>query len=118
MHPIEHLIYLSSVLIHVVIPSHPIHFLFHMQYEAMGASTGHTGYEAITVRGKPVIYLTSFHHQLHHRHLDCNYGNQITPADRWFDCDHDGSPEAMAQVRRRQRARMEARKAGAAGRGN
>ena len=116
MHPIEHLIYLSSVLIHVVIPSHPIHFLFHMQYETMGASTGHAGYEAISIRGKPVIYLTSFHHQLHHRHLDCNYGNQLTPADRWFDCDHDGTPEATAQVRRRQRARMAARKGGAAAR--
>ena len=31
MHPIEHVIYLSSVLIHVVVASHPIHILFHMQ---------------------------------------------------------------------------------------
>ena len=108
MHPIEHLIYLSSVLIHLVIPSHPIHVLFHMQYETIGAATGHTGYEAITFRGKPLIYLTSFHHQLHHRHLDCNYGNLLCPVDRWFDCDHDGSSEGMAGVRRRQRARAEA----------
>ena len=110
MHPIEHLIYLSSVLIHVVIPSHPIHILMHMQFEAIGASTGHTGFEAITFRGKPIVYLTSFHHQLHHRHLDCNYGNPFVPADRWFDCDHDGTPEATAQVRHRQRARTAARR--------
>ena len=116
MHPIEHLIYISSVLIHVVLPSHPIHVIFHLQYESLGASTGHSGFEAITFRGKPLVYLTSFHHQLHHRHLDCNYGNQLCPVDRWFDCDHDGSPAGSAQVRRRQRARVEARRREAAGR--
>ena len=110
MHPIEHFIYLSSVMIHVIIPSHPIHILFHMQFLTIGASSGHTGYEAMTIRGKPWIYLTSFHHQLHHRFLDCNYGSPIIGADRWFNVDHDGTPEATAQVRARQRARRDARK--------
>ena len=114
MHPIEHLIYFSSVLIHVVLPSHPIHILFHMQFNALGASTGHTGFEALTFRGKPIFYLTSFHHQLHHRFVDCNYGTPFVPVDRWFDCDHDGTPEATAQVRSRQRARSEARRREAA----
>ena len=109
MHPIEHIIYLSSVLIHVVLPSHPIHILFHMQFNSMGASTGHTGFEYLTFRGKPVIALTSFHHQLHHKYLDCNYGNPYVAADQWFDCDHNGSPEATAEVRRRQRERTDAR---------
>ena len=30
MHPVEHLIYFSSVLVHLVIPSHPIHIFFHL----------------------------------------------------------------------------------------
>ena len=110
MHPIEHILYLSSALIHLVLPSHPIHILFHMMWNAIGASTSHSGFESLTFRGKPVIALTAFHHQLHHRHLDCNYGNQLVSADRWFDCDHDGSPEAIARVRARQRTRAATRK--------
>lgn len=114
MHPIEHLLYLSTILIHVVIPTHPIHILFHMQYQTMGASMSHSGYDFLTVRGIPLIGLTSFHHQLHHKHLDCNYGNPLVATDRWFNCDHDGTKEATTQVRRRQRTRTDARKQKAA----
>ena len=110
MHPIEHVIYLSSVLIHVVLPSHPIHILFHMMWNAIGASSSHSGFESLTFRGKPVIALTAFHHQLHHKYLDCNYGNQLVATDKWFDCDHNGLPEATADVRRRQRQCIDARK--------
>ena len=110
MHPIEHIIYLSSVLIHLVLPSHPTHILFHMQWNAIGASSSHTGFEAWTFRGKPFIYLTAFHHQLHHKFLDCNYGNSLVPVDKWFDCDHNGLPEATAEVRQRTRERSDARK--------
>ena len=105
MHPLEHVIYLSTVLIHVVLPSHPIHIIFHMQWEAIGASSSHSGFEALTVRGVPIIGLTSFHHQLHHKYLDCNYGNQLVATDKWFDCNHDGMLEATTEVRRRQRER-------------
>ena len=80
-------------------------------YDALGAAASHTGYDAITVRGRPVFYLTSFHHQLHHKYLDCNYGNPIVSMDRWFDCDHDGSEETLAAVRERQRARATQRRA-------
>ena len=110
MHPIEHVIYLSSVLIHLVLPSHPIHILFHLQWDAIGASSSHSGFESLTFRGIPIIGLTSFHHQLHHKYLDCNYGNPLVAADKWFGCDHDGMPEATAEVRRRQRERTDARK--------
>ena len=105
MHPIEHVIYLSTLLIHVILPSHPIHVLFHLHYETLGAATGHAGYEAITFRGRPVFYLAAFHHQLHHKYLDCNYGNAVVAMDRWFGCDHDGSSQSLAGVRRRQRKR-------------
>ena len=107
MHPIEHLIYLSSILIHVVIASHPIHILFHMQWNTLGAATSHTGFEALTFRGRPILILGSFHHQLHHRYYDCNYGNPFMPWDRWLGTDHDGTPQAMAELRRRRRERMQ-----------
>jgi hypothetical protein len=31
MHPIEHVIYFSVVLIHFIVPSHPLHFFFNAQ---------------------------------------------------------------------------------------
>ena len=106
MHPIEHVLYFSSVLIHVLFMTHPIHILFHMQWNALGAITSHTGFESLLVRSKPVFILGSFHHQLHHRHYDCNYGNPFMPWDKWFGSDHDGTPEAWAEIRRRRRERV------------
>ena len=111
MHPVEHVIYLSSMLIHFVLPSHPLHVIFHMQWTAIGAATSHTGFEALTFKGRPLIYFTSFHHQLHHRLLDCNYGNPLVAVDNWLGCDHDGTDQATVALRRRQRKRLEARKA-------
>jgi sterol desaturase/sphingolipid hydroxylase (fatty acid hydroxylase superfamily) len=103
MHPIEHIIYLSSVLIHVVLASHPIHILFHNQWNTLGAATTHTGFECITFKGIPILNLGSFHHQLHHRYYHCNYGNQYMPWDRWFGSDNDGTPDAVAKMRERRR---------------
>ena len=105
MHPIEHVIYLSSVLLHLLIASHPIHILFHMHWNTLGAAASHAGFESLTFRGKTIMRLTAFHHQLHHRHYNCNYGNEYTPCDRWFGTEHDGTQEAMARIRERQRMR-------------
>jgi len=108
MHPLEHLIYLSNVLIHVLFASHPIHIFFHLQWNAIGAGVSHTGYESLTVRGKPMIYLSPFHHQLHHRLYNCNYGNSLVPMDKLFGSDHDGTDEAWRVIRNGRRARVTA----------
>lgn len=105
MHPLEHVIYLSSVLVHLVVASHPLHVLFHMQWNTLGAAVSHAGFESLTFRGRPLLALGSFHHQLHHRHHDCNYGTTYMPCDRWFGTEHDGTAEAMTAVRRRRRRR-------------
>ena len=99
MHPIEHVIYLSSVLIHVVVASHPMHIFFHMQFLTLAAATSHTGFADITVKGRSVFWLGNFHHQLHHRYFNCNYGNEYVPCDKWFGSEHDGTPEATARLR-------------------
>ena len=103
MHPLEHLIYLSSVLIHVVVATHPVHILFHLHWNTLGAATTHTGFEALTFRGRPVFVLGSFHHQLHHRFHDCNYGNPWMPWDKWLGTNNDGTAQALAAVRSRRR---------------
>ena len=103
MHPIEHVLFLSSILIHAVVAAHPIHILFHMQHQALTAATSHTGFEGLLVADKNRLALGTFHHQMHHRYFECNYGNLEMPWDKWFGSFHDGTEEAnerMKQMRR------------------
>jgi len=108
MHPIEHLLYLSSLCIHWVVASHPIHLIFHVIYQGPGAAMTHTGYEDLLIRDKRRLALGTFYHQLHHRYYECNYGNQEMPWDRWCGTFHDGSAEGTAETRARKK-RMYAR---------
>lgn len=103
MHPVEHLLYLSSLLIHFVFPSHPILVYFHVIYLGPGAAMTHTGYEDLLVRDKRRLALGTFYHQLHHRYYECNYGNQEMPWDRWFGTFHDGSDDGTQTTRTRKK---------------
>jgi sterol desaturase/sphingolipid hydroxylase (fatty acid hydroxylase superfamily) len=49
MHPVEHMLYFSGVLIHWIVPSHPIHALFHIQHAAITPAQGHAGFERIVI---------------------------------------------------------------------
>ena len=88
MHPIEHLLYFSVVLIHWLVPSHPLHFLFNSQHTALTPAPGHSGFE-----GKVFKYLTfgSYFHYLHHRLFECNYGESTIPLDKWFGIFENGA---------------------------
>ncbi|MEM1049068.1 MAG: sterol desaturase family protein [Pseudomonadota bacterium] len=106
MHPVEHLIFFSSVLIHFVVAAHPIHILFHMQHQALTAATSHTGFEGLVVKDRNRLALGTFHHQMHHRYFDCNYGNLEVPWDKWFGSFHDGSDESHTAFKERRKAWM------------
>jgi len=101
MHPIEHLLYYSSILLHVVVATHPVHMLFHLYLLSLNPMAEHSGYEGLEVRGKNRFDLGNFFHQLHHRHFKCNYGSAEMPWDKWFDSFHDGTPEASRRIRKR-----------------
>ncbi|WP_287378379.1 sterol desaturase family protein [Mesorhizobium sp.] len=103
MHPVEHIVYLSSVVIHLVIPSHPIHFIFQLQQKVLLAITSHGGYEAVTAGedSDAGLKVGDFFHQLHHRYFECNYGEPEVPCDKWFGTFHDGTEEATARTRAR-----------------
>jgi sterol desaturase/sphingolipid hydroxylase (fatty acid hydroxylase superfamily) len=105
MHPFEHLIYLGSVLIHFVIPSNPLLIIFHLQYFTLSAVTTHSGHEALTSGDKNYLPLGTFHHQLHHRYFDCNYGGLEIPWDKWFDSFHDGSEKSHTQFLNKRKKR-------------
>ncbi|XDZ66523.1 sterol desaturase family protein [Alphaproteobacteria bacterium LSUCC0684] len=103
MHPVEHVIFFSSILIHFILPSSPVHILFHMQHQSLTAATSHTGYEALLMKDKKHLALGTFHHQMHHRYFDCNYGNLEMPWDKWFGSFHDGTESSHSAFRERRR---------------
>lgn len=109
MHPVEHVLYYSGILIHFVLPSHPLHVLFHMFALNLGAIYSHSGFDRVVVKDKETIKAGSFHHQLHHRYFECNYGSEEIPLDRWFQSFHDGTRAANQRIRERKK-RIFARK--------
>ena len=103
MHPLELLLYFSGILIHFVLPSHPVHVIFHMFALSLGALYSHSGFEKLLFWNRETIKAWSFHHQLHHRYFECNYGSEEMPLDRWFGSFHDGTPDATQRIRARKK---------------
>ena len=99
MHPVEHLFYFSGALLHWVLPSHPIHLLFHLQHAAITPAQGHAGFERIVMADGVAVKTGDYFHYLHHKYFECNYGaDGPVPLDKWFGSFHDGtnaSTEAM-----------------------
>lgn len=108
MHPVEHLLYFGTVFIHFVVPSHPVHVICHLQYFALTAITTHTGFEGLWLGGRKRVHLGMFHHQMHHRYFECNYGSLEVPWDRFFGTFHDGSKAAAERMKARLKERRRA----------
>ena len=90
MHPIEHLLYFSAVLIFWIIPAHPLHAIYVLQIASISPVWGHCGFNKL-VFNKLLINNNVYHHSLHHRYFECNYGNPNLPWDKMFGYLHDGS---------------------------
>lgn len=103
MHPVEHFLYLSTLCIHWIVASHPLHLIFHVIYQGPGAAMTHTGYEDLLIKDKRRLALGTFNHQHHHRYYKCNYGNQEMPWDRWFGTFHNGTEAATLTTRTRKK---------------
>jgi lathosterol oxidase len=103
MHPVESFIYLTSVLIHLVVLSSPFHVVYHLQFLIFNAVIAHSGFESLLVKEKDVMHVGRFHHQLHHRYFECNYGNTEMPWDAWFGSFHDGTADSHERFTERRR---------------
>jgi len=101
MHPVEHLIYFSSLLIHLIVPSHHVMVMFHGYMLALSAIFGHTGFHEMLLGKSRRMMVGHFHHQLHHRYFECNYGSVDFPLDVWFGTFHDGTVAARHKLRER-----------------
>ncbi len=101
MHPVEHLLYWSGSLIHVLVPSHPLLFLYHLQITGTGAVVGHVGFDTIETGEEGGFDTHAYAHYLHHKHFEVNYADGTTGLDKLFGTWHDGSPEAQALMEER-----------------
>jgi sterol desaturase/sphingolipid hydroxylase (fatty acid hydroxylase superfamily) len=89
MHWVELLLYFSVVLIHWVVPAHPLHFFFNIQLTALTPAYGHHGFEGPLFEGQ--FPTGSYFHYLHHRYVSCNFGESTVPLDKWFGRFYDGN---------------------------
>lgn len=102
MHPVEHFLYFSGVVLHWVVPSHPLHVVFHLQHLALGPAQGHAGYDSVVVGDDSKLDTDGFMHYLHHKYFEVNYGaSGLVPFDKWFGTFHDGSNEAEETMNQR-----------------
>jgi sterol desaturase/sphingolipid hydroxylase (fatty acid hydroxylase superfamily) len=101
MHPVEHLVYFSGVLLLLVVPSSPSHVIFYLTYLALSPSAGHTGFDRLVVAGQTSLDAESYAHYLHHKYFEVNYTDPVIPLDRWFGTFHDGSANAQEAMNRR-----------------
>jgi len=107
MHPVEHVLFFGSVLIHFVMPTHPLHLVFHLQYYALFAAITHTGHEGLWIKGAKRLALGTFHHQMHHRYFEVNYGSLEIPWDLLFGTFHDGTEAGKSMMRARLKERRQ-----------
>ncbi len=108
MHPVEHLLYFSGSLVHLVIFSHPLLAVYQLCYAGFGAVGGHFGFDKIETTENAVVDAESYDHYLHHKHFEVNYGSGLVPFDHWFGTWHDGTAEADMAMQARRRRRKEA----------
>ena len=101
MHPVEHLLYWSDSLIHLLLPSHPLLFLYNLQITGTGAVVGHIGFDKMEVNEDGAIDMHAYAHYLHHKYFDVNYADGATGLDKLFGTWHDGSAEGQALMEER-----------------
>lgn len=108
MHPVEHIAYFSGVILHWVLPSHPIHALFHLQHAALSPAQGHAGFDRIVMGDGVGVKTGDYFHYLHHKYFECNYGaDGGMPLDEWFGSFNDGTQASIDAMNERFIARAQ-----------
>ena len=105
MHPVEHLLYFSSGLIFLLVPSNGMHFITQLLLKAIGPAQTHAGFDKLVLSEKTVIDTHAYAHYLHHKYFECNYADALIPLDKWFGTFNDGTPEKHAVMEKRLAAR-------------
>ena len=98
MHPVEHLLYWSDALIHLILPSHPLLVLYNLHITGTGAVVGHIGFDKIVAGDDKAMDTHAFAHYLHHKYFEVNY------ADGGASRSINGSAPGMTAPRKRMSA--------------
>lgn len=113
MHPVEHLLYFSTILYHLVLPSHPLLAIYQINFAGFGAVPGHVGFDKVEITDEAALDTHAYIHYLHHKYFEVNYGDGLIPIDKWIGTFHDGSKasdERMKERFSRKKARLAERK--------
>jgi sterol desaturase/sphingolipid hydroxylase (fatty acid hydroxylase superfamily) len=105
MHPVEQVVYFSTVVVSWLLAPHPLVALFQIQIAALSPALGHSGFDTLLIGRRFSIASANYFHYLHHRYFECNYGGTVAPFDKLFGTFHDGTPAARTAMRERMRAR-------------
>ena len=101
MHPIEHVVYFSTILLFFLIPSHPIHMINLASRLGVAPAQGHTGFDRVVTGEEKSMETSYYAHYLHHKYFEVNYSDGMVPLDKWFGSFHDGTPEAHEAMKAR-----------------
>lgn len=99
MHPVEHLLYFSGIVIISLMNAHPIHMLSYAMAVSLGPAEGHTGFDKLELGDNRVVTVGDYAHYLHHKLFEVNYSGGVVPLDKWFGTFHDGSAEAEERLK-------------------
>jgi sterol desaturase/sphingolipid hydroxylase (fatty acid hydroxylase superfamily) len=108
MHPVEHVIYFSTVAVQWLLALHPVNALYQIQLAAFYPALGHCGFDTLKIGERLGIDGGGYFHYLHHKYFECNYGGSLAPLDKLFGTFHDGTDEAHTAMRARMLARRQA----------
>jgi sterol desaturase/sphingolipid hydroxylase (fatty acid hydroxylase superfamily) len=105
MHPAEHVILFSAVILFWFIPSHPLNAIYLLAVTALSAAEGHLGFDAIALGGERSLSAGDYMHYLHHRYVTVNFGSPMLPLDKWLGTLYDGSAESAELLKDKKRPR-------------
>ncbi|MDE0941250.1 MAG: sterol desaturase family protein [Alphaproteobacteria bacterium] len=108
MHPVEHILYFSTVIVQWLLALHPVNALYQIHLAAFLPALSHSGFEKLQVTKSFDLDGGNHFHYLHHKYFECNYGGSLTPLDKAFGTFHDGTEKSHAAMRDRLRARRAA----------
>lgn len=105
-HPLEALIEVGIVPIMMfLIPLHPFAILAWVLYQTGMNVLGHLGFElfpkGFTTGTITKWHNTSTHHNMHHRHVTCNYGLYYNFWDRILQTNHERYTQVFEEVKQR-----------------
>ncbi|SFL70580.1 sterol desaturase family protein [Shimia aestuarii] len=98
-HWYENMFYFTTYFVHLVVPSNPLHLMFHVYFQQLSPVFSHCGFEKLIAKDSEIAKSGDFFHQLHHRYFECNYGTSEIPFDKWFGTFHDGSAAGTERTR-------------------